>query len=107
MRKSILIPIIILSSLLILVVSIKATYLLQNYIFMEEERQSLKTKGGAEITIQFDMRDVPANEREQVFKESQEVMLLRLKLFGFHPFAKALPDYKMSVELAHVGHLDR
>jgi preprotein translocase subunit SecD len=91
---------------IVFLIGLKLTYFVKDYLFMAEERRSLEKVGGAEFTLQFDMRDIPEGERAQTFKDAQEMISRRFRFIGFYPFSKTLSGYKMSVELAHVSKLD-
>jgi preprotein translocase subunit SecD len=105
-RKAFLIICIFLASIVLLGVGIKLFYIVKEEIFKQQELQSLKNEGGAEITLQSEMSGIPQNQREQAFKDSQEITFKRMRFLGFYPFIKPASNYKMVVQLARVGNLD-
>ncbi len=103
MKRIILIVILLIGVSLI---AIALSYPIREYIFKEQQLGDLNTKGGAEITFQFDMTNIPEAERNKVFNESKGILSRRIEFFGLYPFMQDSSNYEVVVRLANVRNLD-
>lgn len=90
----------------LVIIGLKLSNITKEYLFKQQELHSLQTQGGAEITLQIDIKNIPVDQREQIFKASQDIIFKRFRLLGFYPFIKRNSDYKLVVQVAHVGNLN-